>query len=133
MWINEIHYDNYGSDEGEFIEIVAIASMDVFSASITLYNGNNGSVYYNIALSQFTEGATQYGYTFYYYLFPQNGIQNGAPDGIALYNGGSLKVKNKLSSPFCGFILFILSTLNNLQSGKGMPFSLTFKEGPEVW
>ena len=67
MWINEIHYDNYGTDEGEFIEIVASSSMNVSSASVTLYNGNSGSQYDNISLSQFTEGTTQDGYTFYFF------------------------------------------------------------------
>ena len=87
MWINEIHYDNYGTDEGEFIEIVTSTSMDISSASVTLYNGNSGYEYDNVALSQFTQGSTQDGYTFYYYSFPSNGIQNGAPDAISLENG----------------------------------------------
>ena len=90
MWINELHYDNYGTDEGEFIEIVASASMSISSASVTLYNGNNGSEYDNVSLNQFAQGSTQDGYTFYYYSFPSNGIQNGAPDAISLENGGSV-------------------------------------------
>ena len=90
MWINEIHYDNYGTDEGEFIEIVASSTMDVSSASVTLYNGNSGSQYDNISLSQFTEGTTQDGYTFYFYSFPSNGIQNGAPDAISLEQGSDV-------------------------------------------
>jgi hypothetical protein len=87
MWINEIHYDNYGTDEGEFIEIVASASMSIASAAVTLYNGNNGSAYNDVSLSEFTQGSTQDGYTFYYYSFPSNGIQNGPPDAISLENG----------------------------------------------
>ena len=92
MWINEIHYDNYGTDEDEFIEIVTSTSMDISSASVTLYNGNSGYEYDNVALSQFTQGSTQDGYTFYYYSFPSNGIQNGnntgtQPDAISLENG----------------------------------------------
>jgi hypothetical protein len=90
MWINEIHYDNYGTDEGEFIEIAASSSMNVSSASVTLYNGNSGSQYDNISLSQFTQGTTQDGYTFYFYSFPSNGIQNGAPDAISLEDGSNV-------------------------------------------
>ena len=42
-----------------------------------------------------------------------------------LYKGGSPKVWNNESSPLTGLKLRILSTLNNLQSGKGIPSSLT--------
>ena len=59
MWINEIHYDNYGTDEGEFIEIAASISTNISSASVTLYNGNSGYEYDNVGLSQFTQGSTQ--------------------------------------------------------------------------
>ena len=41
IWINEIHYDNYGTDEGEFVEIVADVTLDLSNGSITLYNVNN--------------------------------------------------------------------------------------------
>jgi hypothetical protein len=90
MWINEIHYDNYGTDEGEFIEIAASSSENISSASVTLYNGNNGSSYNNVSLSEFQQGSTQDGFTFYYYSFPSNGIQNGAPDAISLENGSGV-------------------------------------------
>ncbi len=91
MWINEIHYDNYDGDEGEFIEVAVSSDVsNLSSITVSLYNGNNSSTYNSVTLSDFTVGSTSDGFTFYYYDFPANGIQNGGSDGIALDNGGSL-------------------------------------------
>ncbi len=88
MWINEFHYDNVSTDEGEFIE-VAIPG-DTTGITVTLYNGNNGTVYDELDLGKFTEGVTINGITLYFISLPSNGIQNGAPDGIALDDNGVL-------------------------------------------
>ena len=40
VFINEIHYDNAGTDSGEFVEIAGLAGTDVTGWSIVLYNGN---------------------------------------------------------------------------------------------
>jgi len=91
-WINEIHYDNGGSDENEMIEVV-IENQGTYvlaDFSVSLYNGNNGDVYDSKALDLFTVGATVGNYTFYYFIFPENGIQNGAPDGVSLDYQGSV-------------------------------------------
>ena len=45
LWINEFHYDNTGSDQGEFIEIAGTANTDLTGYSLVLYNGSNGTVY----------------------------------------------------------------------------------------
>ncbi|MTI86881.1 MAG: T9SS type A sorting domain-containing protein [Balneolaceae bacterium] len=88
MWINEFHYDNESTDEGEFIEIAVNAdAADLSNVSLSLYNGSNGSVYNTVAGTELTEGETQNGITVYYVEFPSNGIQNGSPDGISLNNG----------------------------------------------
>lgn len=90
-WINEIHYDDASTDQDEFIEVV-IENPGNYTLSlfeVYLYNGNGGATYtplYN--LSEFTQGATIGNFTIYYKYYPVNGIQNGAPDGMALaYNG----------------------------------------------
>jgi len=88
---NEIHYDNLGTDSGEAIEVEGPAGTDITGYSIVLYNGNGGVTY----------GATQVlsgvlpascdtrGVSFVSY--PQDGIQNGSPDGMALIdNTGAL-------------------------------------------
>ena len=45
IWLNELHYDNTSTDEGEFVEIVLEnAGSDTLSDfTINLDNGNNGS------------------------------------------------------------------------------------------
>lgn len=94
VWINEIHYDNVGSDVGEFIEIVVQANFSgVSDIGITLYNGSpTGSLgsYASYDFSDFTKGDTEGSITVYYLDLPANGIQNGAPDGLSLDVDGQL-------------------------------------------
>lgn len=91
LWINEFHYDDVGADEGEFVEVVADAATDLSKAFLTLYNGNGGAPYGTpTALSAFTVGANSAGFTVYHLSFPVDGIQNGAPDGLALSYDGTL-------------------------------------------
>jgi len=93
VWINEFHYDNSGGDVGEFVEVVLqdAGSYNLSDFELILYNGNGGGMYgTNRPLNQFTLGSTISGFTFYYYTYPSNGIQNGAPDGMALSYQGTL-------------------------------------------
>ncbi|MEJ6402972.1 ExeM/NucH family extracellular endonuclease [Yoonia sp. 2307UL14-13] len=87
--INEFHYDNAGGDVGEFIEIRTNASADASGLMVELHNGSNGSVYNTLNIADATQTTDG---TFDYYVFelPANGLQNGAPDGIALSNAGAL-------------------------------------------
>lgn len=39
VFINEIHYDNIGSDVGEFVEVAGPAGTSLTGWSIVLYNG----------------------------------------------------------------------------------------------
>ena len=43
--INEIHYDNLGTDAGEAIEIEGPAGANLAGFSVVLYNGNGGVAY----------------------------------------------------------------------------------------
>lgn len=45
VFINEFHYDNTGTDAGEFVEIAGPAGTDLSGWYIVLYNGANGSSY----------------------------------------------------------------------------------------
>jgi len=83
VFINEIHYDNVGTDENEGIEIAGPAGTDLSCYSIELYNGNAGTQYLTQDLSG-TIPDEVYGYGAAW--FPIEGIQNGSPDGILLYN-----------------------------------------------
>ena len=89
-WINEIHYDNFKTDQDEMIEVVIenASSYTLSDFTLTLYNGNNNKKYGSKTLDQFTQGTTDNGFTFFYHVYPSNGIQNGEADGMALdYQG----------------------------------------------
>lgn len=85
VWINEIHYDNAGTDNNECIEIAGPAGTDLSDFTIYLYNGSNGTTYDTEVLSGIIpdEGC---GYGALSFCYPSNGLQNGGPDGIVLYN-----------------------------------------------
>jgi DNA/RNA endonuclease G (NUC1) len=80
---NEIHYDNAGTDAGEAIEIEGEAGTDLAGYSIVLYNGNAGAAYATVPLSGVL-GAVCDTRGLHVVDFPENGIQNGSPDGMAL-------------------------------------------------
>lgn len=80
-FINELHYDNAGTDVGEGVEIAGLAGLDLDGYSLQFYNGSSGSVYRSVTLSGvITDQANGFGTLF----FAVTGLQNGAPDGVAL-------------------------------------------------
>ncbi len=83
VFFNEFHYDNTGTDTGEFIEIAGPAGTDLTGWSITLYNGANGLTYNTVALSGLLPNQ-QNGFGTSSLALPANGLQNGSPDGMAL-------------------------------------------------
>ncbi len=87
VFINEIHYDNSGTDDGEAIEIAGPSATDLSGWSIVLYNGSNGTEYNSVAL---TDIIPDLGGGFGTVDIPISGIQNGAPDGIVLFDGTSV-------------------------------------------
>ena len=92
VFINEIHYDNDGTDTGEAIEIAGPAGTDLAGWSIVLYNGSGGAVYNTTGLSG-TIPDQDNGYGTLIFTYPSNGIQNGSPDGIALVAPGDVVVQ----------------------------------------
>ncbi|MBV2120917.1 MAG: lamin tail domain-containing protein [Candidatus Thiodiazotropha sp. (ex Ctena orbiculata)] len=84
VFINEIHYDNAGSDTGEFVEIAGPTGTDLSGWQLVLYNGSASvlSPYANIDLSGVLTDDTGSGYGFT--VISHSGIQNGSPDGLAL-------------------------------------------------
>lgn len=83
VWINEIHYDNTGGDTGEFIEIAGTAGTNLANYTLVLYNGSNGMSYNTMVLSGILPNQAN-GFGTLCFGYPVDGIQNGAPDGIAL-------------------------------------------------
>lgn len=92
VFINEIHYDNAGTDTGEAIEIAGPAGTDLSGWSLVLYNGSNGQVYNTTPLSGLLPNQ-QGGYGTAVVTYPTNGIQNGSPDGLALVAPGDSVVQ----------------------------------------
>ena len=51
LFINEIHYDNTGSDVNEGVEVAGTAGLDLTGWSLVLYNGNGGALYNTVNLA----------------------------------------------------------------------------------
>ena len=95
-WINEIHYDNAGTDAGEFVEVAlpvpARGGPSPADVTVALFNGKDAKPYWGP--KPLTGGGTPFvagssgggdgsgGVTLYSAAI--SGIQNGAPDGVAL-------------------------------------------------
>jgi predicted extracellular nuclease len=92
VFINEIHYDNTGTDAGEAFEIAGPAGTDLSGWSVVLYNGSTGAVYNTIALAGVIANQ-QAGFGTLSFSLPVNGLQNGSPDGLALVEAGSTLVE----------------------------------------
>jgi uncharacterized protein len=87
IFIDEFHYDNTGTDTGEFVEVFGPAGTNMTGWQIVLYNGLGGAAYNTQALSGTIPdltGPSGGSYGVVVVTYPSNGIQNGAPDGIAL-------------------------------------------------
>ena len=89
-FINEFHYDNYGADTNEGIEIAAEAGVDLLGWSLVLYNGNNGAEYSTLSLTGIISDQ-QAGFGTLWFSAP--GFQNGPADGIALIDPASAVVQ----------------------------------------
>lgn len=90
VFINELHYDDAGTDAGEAVEIAAPVGTDLSGWSLVLYNGNGGASYGTIALSGVVPGQDD---GFGTLSFDTPGLQNGAPDGVALVAPGGAVVQ----------------------------------------
>ena len=100
--INEIDYDQPGTDTAEFIELFNSGESDASlqNYSIDLINGSNSTSYRNIDLSGFSISASGYfvicgdaslvANCDYSFTTTSGWMQNGAPDAVALYDNGSL-------------------------------------------
>ncbi|MBC7776816.1 MAG: HYR domain-containing protein, partial [Phycisphaerae bacterium] len=96
IFINEFHYDNIGGDVGEFVEVAGTAGINLADYQIILYNGNGGVVYDTDALVGVIDNEGS-GFGAISLAYPVNGIQNGTPDGIALYRISTNQVLQFLS------------------------------------
>jgi predicted extracellular nuclease len=105
VFINEFHYDNTGTDTGEFIEIAGPAGTDLSGWSIVRYNGATpgAAVVYTTPTADPAGSDTLppgtvipnqgggFGTVVVRYL--SNGLQNGPNDGFALVNAAGAVVQ----------------------------------------
>ncbi|WP_199350978.1 endonuclease [Haliangium ochraceum] len=80
-WINELHYDNDGADEGEGVEIAGPAGVKLDGYRLALYNGNSGAVYDTLELSGALDEQQGGAGTRWFAIA---GLENGDRDAIAL-------------------------------------------------
>jgi hypothetical protein len=81
VWINELHYDNTGVDVNEFVELAGPAGDNVHGWLLLAVDGATGRVYGKRVLGG-TFPNQQNGIGTLSFPFP--GLQDGAPDGLAL-------------------------------------------------
>jgi hypothetical protein len=81
VFLNEIHYDNAGSDVNEGFEVAGPAGTDLSGWKVFFYNGNGGLAYDSVNLSGTLPGQLN-GFGTAWWDAPGS-IQNG-PDGLAL-------------------------------------------------
>lgn len=104
--LNEVDYDNVGSDTAEYVEILNAGSttIDLAGYQLVLLNGGAGSLYgrydlgpgtlapgqYLVVGSQVALAAVPVGVRTISFGTDKDNVQNGAPDGMAIINADSL-------------------------------------------
>jgi endonuclease I len=90
VFINEFHYDNVGVDSNEKVEIIGVAGTDLTGWSVIAYDGTGKAAYATFNLSgTIANQCGGYGTA----VATATGLQNGAPDGLALVNAGGTLVQ----------------------------------------
>ncbi|PKM14698.1 MAG: ribonuclease [Gammaproteobacteria bacterium HGW-Gammaproteobacteria-2] len=92
VFINEFHYDNNGTDSNEKIEVIAPAGTSLSGWKVVLYNGSNGAQYATLNLSGTTANQCG-GHGTAVVTVGSTGMQNGAPDGLALVDASGAVVQ----------------------------------------
>jgi len=109
--INEVDYDQIGTDDHEFVEIYnpSFAPMTLDGVRLELFNGSGNAIYRDIDLGGQILGGGQYlvvadplvsvapSAIVINFAASTDNIQNGAPDGILLYDAGKCRALDALS------------------------------------
>lgn len=85
-FINEIDYDNVGTDNAEFVEVFVASGESLSDFSVQAVNQTGALQNSPTPLTDFTAGDMITGGTLYTFFFPSNGLQNGGDDGIILFD-----------------------------------------------
>ncbi|HNG95318.1 MAG TPA: hypothetical protein PLB32_21130, partial [Acidobacteriota bacterium] len=91
VFINEIHYDNTGTDTAEAVEVAGPAGTNLAGWRLIPYNGSGGASYSPIITLSGTIPNQSNGYGTL--NFAISGLQNGAPDGVALVNASNVVIQ----------------------------------------
>jgi len=83
VYINEIHYDNTGIDQGEGVEVAGPSGTDLSCYSLLFYNGTDSL---EDPATTLTGIIPDFGCGYGVVWFPISGIQNGPSDAIGLHN-----------------------------------------------
>ncbi|WP_188152374.1 ExeM/NucH family extracellular endonuclease [Teredinibacter waterburyi] len=139
--ISEIHYDNDGTDTGEAIELSGPVGAELSGWSLVLYNGSASqrAPYNTFAISgelSAVEGCERGYFTL---SLPANGLQNGAPDGIALLDDSANVVQflsyegafEALDGPAVGLLSEDIGVSESSTTPVG--YSLQFDYLNQVW
>lgn len=86
IWINELHYDNNGTDKNEGVEVAGPANTNLTGWKLVGYDGVTRASYATVNLSG-TIPNRQNGFGMLWFNFA--GLQDGAPDGIALVDASN--------------------------------------------
>src|SRR5439155_14532530 len=108
--VNEVDYDNVGTDDREFVEVFngTNAAADLTNIAVVLVNGADNNEYSRVALAGslapahyavVADIAVMPDPHALVFLFPgsTNQIQNGSPDGVALVDTASITLIDALS------------------------------------
>jgi imidazolonepropionase-like amidohydrolase len=106
--INEVDYDQVGTDAGEFIELYngGTAPVDLSQYAVVLVNGSTNAQYLRVALTgMLAPGAyavvantgVMVPAGVARFMLADNIVQNGAPDGVALINTATMSLVDALS------------------------------------
>ena len=102
IWINEFHYDNFGIDQGEFVELAGRAGENVDGWMLIAYDGATGNAYSRVNLrGTFADQQNEFGVLSFDFPDLQDDV-----DGIAL-------VTSK------GIVMQFLSYEGTLQANNG--------------
>ena len=102
IFISELHYDNAGTDEGEFVEVTAPAGTDLSGWSIQRYSGTPApgaaTVYTSPAAVEALPAGSivadqSVGFGTLVINYPTDGLQNGGNDGLALRNASGTVIE----------------------------------------
>jgi len=137
LMINEVDYDQVGTDNGEFIELfnASRSAIDLSTVAVVLVNGSNSMQYARINLTGMLAPGAYAVVANNAVMLPAgvarfplgaDALQNGAPDGVALINtvDGTLLDALSYEGPIRAAVITGIAGTVNLVEGTVLPVTL---------